>query len=131
MTVVRAVHRPRIRSIPATWSTVSGPFARAPAFSSAWATERKPGMGTVCGLRAQIQARAPCASVRPPLVRISRSSSTRPSHSGSAPAPAVKPGSQAGGEKYYAWPVSKRLILPSSDTVKRHAVRISPQVSLR
>ncbi len=31
----------------------------------------------------------------------------------------------------YAWPVSNRLILPSSDTVKRHAVRISPQVSLR
>lgn len=30
-----------------------------------------------------------------------------------------------------AWPVSKRLILPPGVTSKRHAVRISPQVSLR
>ena len=29
-----------------------------------------------------------------------------------------------------AWPVSKRLILPAA-MVKAHAVRISPQVSLR
>jgi hypothetical protein len=35
----------------------------AAAFSSAWATVRKPGMGTVLVLLAQIQARAPWARV--------------------------------------------------------------------
>src|SRR5204863_223615 len=43
----------------------SGPCASAPAFSCAWATVLKPGIGIVRSLRAQIQASAPCTSVRP------------------------------------------------------------------
>ena len=39
-------------------------------------------MGMVTGLFAQIQANAPCPSVRPPLVRTSRMEASLFSHSG-------------------------------------------------
>src|SRR2546430_10864559 len=45
-------YRPSSLSTSATWSAVSGPYARAPAFSSTWATVRHPGIGTVFPLRA-------------------------------------------------------------------------------
>jgi hypothetical protein len=61
-----------MRLISVNWSAVSGPFSIALAFCSVWLTERKPGIGAVRGLRAQIQADAPWASVRPSLAGISR-----------------------------------------------------------
>jgi hypothetical protein len=50
---------PMIVSISAIVVAGSGPFARAPTFSSTCATLRKPGMGNVRGEAAQIQPKAP------------------------------------------------------------------------
>ena len=50
---------PMIVSTSAIVAVGSGPFARAPTFSSTCATLRKPGMGNVRGEVAQIQPKAP------------------------------------------------------------------------
>lgn len=70
---VRWRSRPSISSI---WARLSGPTAKAPTFSSACATDLKPGMGMARSLRPQIHARAPWASVRLSLRRISRTASS-------------------------------------------------------
>ena len=73
----------------AIWSGRSEPWSSAAAFSWTWATVRNPGMGIVCGLRAHNHASDPCASVRPPEVRTSRTAATRSNHVASG-RPSVK-----------------------------------------
>ena len=87
--------RPRMRSISVICSAASGPSASAPQFSSTWATVLNPGIGTVRGLRAQIQARAPWASVRPSLVSTSRMAASLSSHS-AVGLPSRNPGCHCG-----------------------------------
>jgi hypothetical protein len=53
------VYLPMSRPISTAWAEVSAPKRMAPAFSSTCFTDLKPGIGTVTGLRAQIQASAP------------------------------------------------------------------------
>ena len=59
------------------------------------ATVLKPGIGTVSGLRDQIQASAPCERVLPPLVSTSRMDASLSSHS-CVGLPSLKPGMPLG-----------------------------------
>jgi hypothetical protein len=54
-------------------SAGSGPCSAAPTFSCTWATVRKPGSGSVAGLRPQIQPSAPWTSERPVRRQLSAS----------------------------------------------------------
>ena len=58
-------------------TTGSGPCSAAPTFSPTWATVRKPGRGSVAGLRPQIQPSAPWTSERPSAVSSARASAIR------------------------------------------------------
>src|SRR5208337_4416321 len=78
----RSRYLPRILAISDICAAPSAPRLNAAEFSSTCLTVRKPGMGMVRLLRAHNQPIAPCATVLPPLVRISRIASLFCSHSG-------------------------------------------------
>lgn len=89
----------------------NGPRVRAAAFSSACATVRKPGIGTVRPLRAHSQPSAPCARVRPSAVSTSRTASTRFTQCSDGTPPSSNQLSQAGGVDLMS-PASARGLLP-------------------